>query len=313
MGTMVSVRIDGAAPAEAAEHLTAAFAAIAAVDARFSSYQPDSELSQLNAAAADTPQAVSVEMAALLTESMAWGERSQGAFDCTVGPLVRAWGFFKREGRIPAAKELAAAQAVSGWSHLQFDAALRSLRFDVPGVELDFGAIGKGYAVDQAIAALRARGVRNALVDAGGNFAAIGTPAQREHWRIGIRDPLQRDALLADLDFGDAGIATSGGYENYFEADGKRYVHIFDPRTGYPVVGMLSATVIAPTATAADALSTATFVLGMEQGLALIESLPETECLLVGGEPNDPRSMRTVMSNGLAGRAHLHTEPAPAL
>lgn len=308
MGTLVSVRIDGLPHDEAGPHIEAAFTAIRAVDERFSNYKPASELSRLNATAWQEAQPVSGEMALMLAESRAWGARTRGAFDCTVGPLVRAWGFFKRAGRIPAPEELADAQALSGWEHVAFDAEADTLRFDAKGVELDFGGIAKGYAVDRAIAVLRERGVRSALVDAGGNFYAIGTPQHREHWRIGIRHPLRRDDLLADLDFGDAGIATSGGYENYFEADGKRYVHIFDPRTGYPVEGMLSATVIAPTAMSADALSTATFVLGVAAGLELIESLPDTECLLVHGEPDDAAGITVVMSSGLEGRVHLHLE-----
>ncbi len=312
MGTAVSVRIDGVASTAAHGHMDAAFGAIRAVDARFSNYQAESELSVLNASAADGAQPVSAEMAALLAEAMVWGKRSGGAFDCTVGPLVRAWGFFKREGRIPAPEDLAQARRVTGWGHLTFDEAARTLAFDALGVELDFGAIGKGYAVDRAMAVLRERGVANALVDAGGNFYAIGAPAGRPHWRIGIRHPLRRDDLLADLEFADAGIATSGGYENYFEAEGRRYVHIIDPRTGYPVEGMLSTTVLAPTATAADALSTATFVLGVEAGLALIEALPETECLFVSGRPDDPASLRIVMSSGLQDRVHVHEAPPPS-
>lgn len=308
MGTLVSVRIDGPSQPEAHALVDAAFAAIGAVDARFSNYKPDSELSQLNRSAWEDAQPVSGEMAFLLSEAIDWGVRTDGAFDCTVGPLVRAWGFFKREGRIPAAAELATAQNLSGWPHLTFDGEARTLRFDREGVELDFGAIAKGYAVDRACGVLRERGVTAALIDAGGNFYGIGAPEHRESWRIGIRHPLRRDAILADMPLRDAGIATSGGYENYFEAEGKRYVHIFDPRTGYPVEGMLSASVIAPTATAADALSTATFVLGVEKSLALIAALPDTECLLVSGRPNDPASLQVHMSEGLRGSVHLHLE-----
>lgn len=306
MGTLVSVRVDGLDYAAAQPHLDAAFAAIRAVDERFSNYKPDSELSTLNAKAAHWPQPVSEEMAFLLGEAVRWGERSGGALDCTVGPLVRAWGFFKREGRIPAPAELTEARARSGWSHLRFDAAARTVAFDRDGVELDFGGIGKGYAVDRAAAVLRDRGVTSALVDAGGNFYGFGAPEGREHWRIGIRHPLRKDDLIADVDVSGAGIATSGGYENYFEADGKRYVHIFDPRTGRPVEGMLSTTVVAPTATAADALSTATFVLGTDAGLQLVESLPDIECLLVSGDPNDRAGLRIVMSSGMRAHVRLH-------
>ena len=311
MGTLVSVRIDGLDYAPAHAHLDAAFAAIRAVDERFSNYKGDSELTALNATAAGGAQPISPEMALVLREAMAWGDRSDGAFDCTVGPLMRAWGFFKRAGRIPAPEDLRHARSITGWAHLRFDPEASTLAYDSPGVELDFGAIAKGYAVDRAIGVLRDRGVQNALVDAGGNFSAIGTPDQRPYWRIGIRHPLRRDALLADLDFGDAGIATSGGYENYFDADGKRYVHIIDPRTGYPVEGMLSTTIVAPTAMVADALSTVTFVLGVEVSLPLIESLPDTECVLVSGHPDDPASLTIVVSSGLRDRVHLHELPTP--
>lgn len=312
MGTLVSVRIDGLDYAAAQPHLDAAFAAIRAVDERFSNYKPDSELSRLNAAAAEAPQPVSPEMAALLQRARHWGARSGGAFDCTVGPLMRAWGFFQREGRIPAPEELADARALTGWAHVTFDAEARTVAFDAAGVELDFGAIAKGLAVDDAIAALRARGVEHALVDASGNFAALGTPADRPVWRIGIRHPLRKDAIIADLEFqAGEGIATSGGYENYFEVDGTRYVHIIDPRTGRPVEGMLSTSVIAPNATDADALSTATFVLGVDRSLELIRGEPHTECLLVSGSPNDPASLEVHMTDGMRARTHLHLDEGP--
>ncbi len=170
---------------------------------------------------------------------------------------------------------------------------------------LDFGGIAKGYSVDRAIEVLQGLGVERAIIDAAGNFYALGTPIGRERWQAGIRHPLRRDEIIATFPVADKGVATSGNYERFFEIDGRKYCHIIDPRTGRPVEGMLSATVVADTAMAADALSTAVFVLGEEKGMELIESLPGVEGMLMLQDTASTDGFRIILSPGLAEEIEL--------
>jgi thiamine biosynthesis lipoprotein len=170
---------------------------------------------------------------------------------------------------------------------------------------LDFGGIAKGYAVDRAVTVLEGLGVTNAIIDAGGNFYALGTPRNREHWRVGIRHPLRLDEVIARLPVSDEGVATSGNYERFFEIGGKKYCHIMDPRTGWPVQGVLSATIVADTAMAADALSTSAFVLGEEKGMRLIEELAGVEGMLIVQEKGSPENLKIMVSSGLKDKIEL--------
>jgi thiamine biosynthesis lipoprotein len=203
------------------------------------------------------------EVARVLDAALEVWHDSEGAFDVTVEPLVRAWGFLGGPRRVPSQAELDSAFTRVGAQRLDFDPGARSLRFGRRGMKIDLGGIAKGYAVDVAAARLAELGVRDALVDLSGNMAALGRPAHAGPWRIGIRDPHDRMPYLARLAFhsGEA-ISTSGKYEQFVAADGKTYGHIMDPRTGRPADGLIAVTVCAPSAMLADAWSTALFVLG---------------------------------------------------
>jgi thiamine biosynthesis lipoprotein len=172
-------------------------------------------------------------------------------------------------------------------------------------MSLDLGGIAKGYAVDRALAVLKSKGVSSAIIDAGGNFYAMGKPRNRECWVSGIRHPIRRDQIIARLAVTDCGVATSGNYERFVEIDGKKYCHIIDPRTGWPVEGMLSVTIVAETATAADALSTTVFVLGKEDGMDLIERLPGVEGMLLVQKPDSLEEFSILISSDLKDRIEL--------
>ena len=269
------------------------------VDRLMSHYRRDSPLSRLNREAAKGPVAVEPELLAFLAECLRWSRESDGAFDVTVGPLMKAWGFFRDEGRVPGEDELARALAVVGYQRVELDPAAGTVRFDRPGVELDLGGIGKGYAVDRVVSLLRQRGVASALVNLGGSSVyGLGAPPGREAWEIGIQDPTDPARTALTVPLRDRALSVSGGYARFFEKDGVRYAHVMDPRTGQPVRDVLSVAVLTATATDGDALDNALFVQGAETARTALARLPETEALFFIPSP-DPRETRVAPGNAL--------------
>ena len=244
------------------------------IEDRITVYRDTSELARLNATAADGWQPVEPDLFSLLLEARDLHERTAGGFDMAAGALVRTWGFLRRQGRTPTAEELARARAVSGMQWVEFDTDSRRVRFTRPGVELNPGAIGKGWAIDRVMERLRARDVASALVHGGASSVrAIGTqgPALpgRRAWPVGVRHPLRPGRRLATVQLDDRALGTSGSGTQFFIERGRRLGHILNPRTGVPAEGVLSATVVAATAAEADRLSTALYVLG-PAGLACV-------------------------------------------
>jgi thiamine biosynthesis lipoprotein len=233
------------------------------IDRLMSHYKPDSPLSRLNREAGQAPVRVDPELFDFIVESMRYYRDSHGAFDVTVGPLMKAWGFFRDEGRLPQAGELDEARRHVGGRHVILNTVDRTIRFDQPGVELDLGGIAKGYAVDRVVRMLRDRGVTAALVSAGGSTTyGLGTPPGGDGWEVAIQDPTSPQKIALTVRLQDRALSVSGSYGKWFESGGVRYSHIMDPRSGMPVQGMLSVAVITATGTAGDALDDAFFVLG---------------------------------------------------
>ena len=237
------------------------------IEQKFSVYRDTSELSRLNATAAAGWQPVSHDVFALLARAREIHDLTGGAFDVGAGALVRAWGFLDRAGRVPDPETLATARERSGMRHVELDPEGRRVRFTRPGVEINPGAIGKGWAVDRAIERLADSGVASTLVHGGqSSVRARGVHGPvltgRRGWRVGLRDPLRPAQRLATFTLVDRALGTSGSGTQFFVDRGRRLGHILDPRTGLPAEGVVSATVLAPTAEAADALATALFVLG---------------------------------------------------
>ncbi len=260
MGTTVELHVYAASQLEADALFTDAFAEIERIEQMLSTYRPTSLVSDLNARADDEAVTVLPAFARFLGRTLAWSASTDGAFDPTVGALVQAWGFFRGEGRYPTNDELTEARAQTGWQQVQFDLEARTVRFIQRGIRLDFGGNGKGYAIDRVQQRWRQQGVTAGLVVMGNSsIYAIGAPPEQDGWRIAIPavGGTERLVLLRDQ-----AMATSGGAHKYFELDGQRYIHILDPRTGHPVQGRVQVSVAAPTAEAADVLSTALFVLG---------------------------------------------------
>ncbi len=301
MGTYLRVTIAGEPSARAKEAAQEAFAVVARVDSLLSIYKPESEFSRLNRAAGVETLTVSLQTMEVLEASRRFYEMTEGAFDPSVGPLMRLWKL-QGEGRVPSPAEIDSVRALVGFSKVFLEPRRRRV-FLPEGMRLDSGGIGKGYAADLAREALRRRGIRQGMVDLGGNLALLGGGPGRRGWSIGIRNPLERDRIIGVLEITDGAVATSGQYEQYVVKDGKRLGHILDPREGKPAEGMLSATIIAPDATTTDGLSTGVFVLGPERGLSLVERIPGVEAVIVTDPGGVPLTRRHVLlSSGLRDR-----------
>lgn len=289
MGTYLNVTCPEGSGATA---VAAAVEAVAAEERRMSYFLPASELSRLNAAAPGTSVVVSPELAEVLAIASSVHRRTGGAFDPTVPPLLKAWGF--RGGaptQRPGKAVLREALEHTGLNRMTL--AGDRVAFHGEAMSADLGGIAKGYGVDRAAAAMAAVGVTG-LVNSGGDIRAVGARAGGSPWLVGIRDPVAGDRVFATLRLGaDGAVATSGTYEQYVELDGVRIPHVLDPRSGEPADGVVSATVVAATATEADALATACVVLGASDAMALLGSLPGVEGLLV--------------SRTAAGRHHIET------
>jgi thiamine biosynthesis lipoprotein len=228
----------------------AAFDEARRLDGLLSGYRPDSEWSLVNRRAAQEPVAVSPELFRLLSLCLEQSRETEGAFDITVGPLKRAWGFHRGTGSVPTAEDLAAARRHVGHQFVQLDAAGQTVRFDHPGVELDPGGIGKGYAVDRMVEILRRHGFDTALV-AGSKSSICGLgapPAGVGGWRAEIRDPGRPGACVANVLLNDASLSTSGTAEQCHWSDGSVYSHIVDPRTGWPLQKVAQVSVVTPNA-----------------------------------------------------------------
>jgi thiamine biosynthesis lipoprotein len=281
MGCTATVRACGPEREALAGTVGAALDEVDRIDRLMSHYRPDSPLSRLNREAADAPVVVEPELFDFLALCLRWSHESDGAFDVTVGPLMKAWGFFRDEGRVPDARELAETLAVVGYRHVRLDTVARSVGFDRPGVELDLGGIGKGYAVDRVVALLRRRGIRSALVNLGGSSVyGLGAPPGREAWEVTVQDPGDPAKTALSVALRDRALSVAGGYARFFEKDGVTYSHIMDPRTGRPARGVLSVAVVTDSATTGDALDDVLFVEGADRAEAVLKAYPSTQALL---------------------------------
>ncbi len=290
MGTVFAIYLYAQDGQQARASFEVAFEEIERLEEALSNYRTSSELSRLNRLAAHQAVTTDPEVFALLETSLAYSQRSDGAFDVTVGPLMRAWGFFRGEGHYPTNKELRSALENVGSEKVQLDATKRTVRFATPGVELDLGAIGKGYAVDRVAGVLREAGVAAALVDAGSStLYAMNAPPGKNGWTVRVPRPGDNSQTVSTVTLRNESLSTSGSYEKFFQLDGRRYCHVMDPRKGTPVQGVLQATLIASDSTTTDALSNAMFVMGPEAGRKLLATVPHSRGLWILGELDSQR------------------------
>lgn len=278
MGTAVRVELwhDDATAARAA--MGAVMDEMHRIDASMSPYKPDSELSRINRDAAQMPVAISKEMFDLITRSIDFSKLSGGAFDITFSSVGYLYDY--REHVKPTEQQIAQALPGINYRHLQLDPKGRTIHYARSGVRIDLGGIAKGYAVDNCIAILKVRGIRNAIVTAGGDSRLLGDRRGRP-WNVGIRDPRRRGEVIAMLPLTDVAISTSGDYERYFEEDGVRHHHIINPRTGKSATGVRSVTVIGPDGITTEGLTKSVFVKGPKEGMRLIESIKGVDAIII--------------------------------
>ncbi|HEY4038227.1 MAG TPA: FAD:protein FMN transferase [Burkholderiaceae bacterium] len=278
MGTSVRVELwsEDRAAGEAA--IAAVMDRMHHIDETMSHCKPDSELMQINRAASDRPVPVSRPMYDIIARSIDFSRLSDGAFDITFASVGHLYDY--RRGVQPSEDQLARGRAAIGYRNLILDPQRCTIRFARPGVRIDLGGFAKGLAVDDGAAILRGRGIHNAIVTAGGDSHILGDRRGRP-WMIGIRDPRNAEATVAVLPLEDAALSTSGDYERYFERDGIRYHHLIDPVTGKSPCGVRSVTVVAPDGLTSEALSKSVFVMGVNQGLRLVESLQGVDAVVV--------------------------------
>lgn len=288
----------------------AAFAAVYAefdrLDGLLSIWRAGSDVARLNAAAGASPVAVHEDTRAVLRAAAQVSTWTDGAFDVTFGALAEIWKFdHDQDNRVPSAGEVAARLPLVDFHAVVVDDSRGTAAITRPGVRVHLGGIGKGYAVDRAVAMLRAAGLRDFMVQAGGDLYVAGTAGETP-WRLGIQDPRGPGGTpFATVELSDATFSTSGDYERYFEQDGVRYHHILDPKTGQPARGTRSVTIVAREALWADGLSTGVFILGPERGMALVERLPDVEAVIVTAD-NQVR-----VSSGLRDRVAVQRRPSP--
>jgi thiamine biosynthesis lipoprotein len=282
MGTLFEIVLYAADEGKAKTAAKAAFARIAELDGIMSDYKPASELMRLCKKAGGNPVRVSADLFAVLEKAQEIARKTDGAFDVTVGPIVRLWRKARRTRTLPSAEELKRALALVGYEKMKLDPIKRTVQLLVMGMLLDLGGIAKGYATDAALEVLGKHGISRALVRAGGDIRVGDAPPGKRGWKIGIAplkkptDPPEQFILLKN-----AGVSTAGDAYQFVEIAGKRYSHIVDPRTGLAQQGRRSVTVIAPSDTTADGLDTALCVLGPGRGLELIEGMKGVAALYV--------------------------------
>jgi thiamine biosynthesis lipoprotein len=309
MGTQFTIRL-WAAPDQtdaAQEAVKDAFARVVALEMVFSDYQVDSEVVKLVASPASQKIPISPDLFALLDRSLTLSRESDGAFDVTVGPMVRLWRQARKDHRLPSPERIALARERSGWQKIELDPDTPAVRLATSPMQLDFGGIAKGYAADEALNILKQRGFTQSLVAASGDIALGDAPPGKPAWKVGIRsldvegaDPASR-ALTGTASLNNAAISTSGDTQQAVNIDGVRYSHIVDPQTALGLTHRIAATVIGPDATTTDSYATTVCILGREKGLAFIESKPGVSCLILetgeNGDIVETRSSRFPMTD----------------
>lgn len=273
LGTVVEIQVRDADDKKAEDAISKAFAEMKRIEDLFTTFDNKSPVSRINNSA-DTIINVESEIYNLIVICDSITKLSNGCFDVSLNNIIRVWGFDSDNRHIPEASVIDSALKLSGWKDVKLFGENKI--FKQRKVELNFGAIAKGYAVDKAINILRKSGIKQALVNAGGEVSVIGN-----NWIVGIQHPDEINSIIKRIKLNGYTVATSGDYEQYFEVDGVRYHHILDPETGYPSKGLQSVTIINKSNAFADALATAVFVMGEEKGMKLIESLDDTEVMII--------------------------------
>lgn len=266
------------------QYIEEAVAEITRIERLISSWNPESQTSEINRQAGIIPVKVDLELYQLIERANGISNLTDGAFDISYASMDRIWKFDGSMTIIPSAEEIKHSVSKVGYQKIKLNASDTTVFLTEKGMKIGFGAIGKGYAADKAKALLIKKGVKGGIINASGDMNTWGKQTNGEDWKVAITNPLNKDKAIAIFPLNNSAVVTSGDYEKYIKLEGKKFAHIIDPRTGYPTSGIISATVFAPKAELADALATSIFVMGVNAGIDRINQLPNIECIIINDE-----------------------------
>lgn len=297
MGSRFEITVVAADSTTANTHIETAIGEIKRIEKLISSWDQNSQTSEVNRNAGIKPVKVDTELLSLIERALGLSQLTDGAFDISYASMDRIWKFDGSMKQMPAKEAITNSVTKVGYENIIIDKTASTVFLKKEGMKIGFGAIGKGYAADKAKQLLKANGVTSGIINASGDMNTWGKQPNGNDWKVAITNPMNKDKAIALLPIHDAAVVTSGNYEKYVEFDGKRYTHIIDPRTGYPSSGIISVTVFAPMAELADALATSVFVMGKEVGLDRINQMPNIECIIIDDKGNITKSNNIQIDN----------------
>ena len=290
MGSRFDITVVAEDSITAKDYIECGIEEIDRIEKLISSWDENSQTSEINKYAGIKPVKVEAELFNLIERAMMISKLTDGAFDITYASMDKIWKFDGSMRKMPSEEDVRASVTKVGYNNILLDKEKFTVFLKIKGMKIGFGAIGKGYAADMAKKLLVAKGVTSGIINASGDMNSWGKQVDGNEWKVAITNPLNKNKVFALLPISNGAVVTSGDYEKYVEFNGKRYSHIIDPRTGYPSTGIISVTVFAQKAELADALATSVFVMGKEAGLDRINQLPNIECIIIDDKGNISKS-----------------------
>jgi thiamine biosynthesis lipoprotein len=290
MGSRFDITVVANDSIKANKYIDTAIAEISRIEKLISSWDDNSQTSEINRNAGIKPVKVDKELFDLIERAIGISKLTDGAFDISYASMDRIWKFDGSMAKMPSKEEITASVEKVGYQNIVLDKMNSTIFLKLEGMKIGFGAIGKGYAADMAKNLLISKGVPSGIINASGDMNTWGKQPNGNEWKVAITNPMDKNKVFALLPITNGAVVTSGNYEKYVNFNGKRYTHIIDPRTGYPSTGIISVTVFAPKAELADALATSVFVMGKEAGLDRINQLPKIECIIIDDKGNITKS-----------------------
>jgi len=286
MGSRFDITVIATDSVAANNHIDTAITEIKRIEKLISSWDANSQTSEINRNAGIKPVKVDAELFQLIERSIGISKLTDGAFDISYASMDNIWKFDGSMKQMPSSAEITASVEKVGFQNIILDKENSTVFLKLKGMKIGFGAIGKGYAADKAKDLLISKGVLSGIINASGDMNTWGKQPNGKEWKVAITNPMDKNKVFALLPISNGAVVTSGNYEKYVKFNGKRFSHIIDPRTGYPSSGIISVTVFAPKAELADALATSVFVMGQEAGLDRINQLPKIECIIIDDKGN---------------------------
>ncbi|CAG2533680.1 thiamine biosynthesis lipoprotein [Maribacter dokdonensis] len=281
MGSRFDITVVAKDPIEGQEYINLAVSEITRIEKLISSWDPNSQTSEINKNAGVKPVKVDAELFNLIQRGIGISTLTDGAFDISYASMDNIWRFDGSMTKMPEEATIKASVSKVGYQNILLNKKDHTVFLKLKGMKIGFGAIGKGYAADKAKELLISRGVVAGIINASGDMNTWGKQPNGDGWQVAITNPMDKNKVFALLPLDNGAVVTSGNYEKYVTFNNTRYAHIIDPRSGYPATGIVSVTVFAPKAELADALATSVFVMGKEVGLNRIEQLPKVECIII--------------------------------